>query len=96
MTPARVGQGKNTNIVAEKIKGAKENMKIKTRLVASAPTNEFLKGMIATFFYGKPENYRIGDTGLVWSKKPDGTETLLKGFRVIQKQDRFRFEAIID
>ena len=70
-------------------------MKIKTRLVASAPSEEMIKNMIAQYFYNKPENYRIGDTGLLWSKKPDGTEKWLKSFRVIQKKDRFRFEAII-
>jgi len=70
-------------------------MKIKTRLIASAPSEEKIKAMIAQYFCNKPENYRIDDTGLLWSKKPDGTEKLLKNFRVIQKKDRFRFEAII-
>jgi hypothetical protein len=71
-------------------------MKIKTRLIASAPSEEGIKDIIAKFFCSKPENYRIGGTGLLWSKKPDGTERWLKSFRIIQKKDRFRFEAVID
>ena len=70
-------------------------MKVKTRLIASASSKEEIKKMIARFFCNKPENYRIGGTGLVWSNMPDGTEKWLKSFRVIQKKDRFRFEAII-
>jgi hypothetical protein len=71
-------------------------MKIKTKLIASTPSEEVIKNMIAQYFCSKPENYRIGGTGLLWSKNPDGTEKRLKSFRVIQKKDRFRFEAIIN
>ena len=71
-------------------------MKIKTKLIASAPSEEGIKGMIAKFFCNKLENYRIDGAGLLWSKKPDGTERWLKSFRVIQKKGRFRFELIID
>jgi len=71
-------------------------MKVKTRLIASASSEEEIKNMIAKYFCNKPENYRIGDTGLLWSKKPDGTETWLKSFRVIQKKNRYRFEAVIN
>jgi hypothetical protein len=76
-------------------------MKIKTRLIASAPNEEGIKTLIAKFFCGKPEDYRIGGNGsidgvgLIWSKMPDGTERWLKSFRVVKKQGRFRFEAII-
>jgi hypothetical protein len=70
-------------------------MKIKTRLIASAPSEEEIKNMIAQYFCSKPENYRISGTGLLWSKMPDGTERWLKSFRVIQKKGRFRFEAVI-
>jgi hypothetical protein len=69
--------------------------KIKTKLIASAPDEKGIKNLIARFFCNNPENYRIGDTGLLWSKMPDGTERWLKSFRVIQKKDRFRFEVII-
>jgi hypothetical protein len=69
-------------------------IKIKTRLIASAPDERGIKNLIARFFYGNPENYRIGATGLIWSKMPDGTERWLKSFRVIQKEGRFRFEAV--
>jgi hypothetical protein len=71
-------------------------MKIKTRLIASAPSEEGIKNLIAQKNKKKPENFRIGETGLLWSKKPDGTERCVKTFRVIQKKDRFRFEAVID
>jgi hypothetical protein len=70
-------------------------IKIKTRLIASAPDERGIKNLIARFFCSNPENYRIGATGLVWSKMPDGTERRLKSFRVIRKKDRFRFEAVI-
>jgi hypothetical protein len=70
-------------------------MKIKTRLIASASSEEAIKSMIAKYFCNNPENYRIGDTGLLWSKMPDGTERWLKSFRVIQRKSRFRFEVVI-
>jgi hypothetical protein len=70
-------------------------MKIKTRLIGSAPNKEIMINMIAQYFCNKPENYRIGDTGLLWSKNQDGTEKWLKSFRVIQTKDRYRFEAVI-
>jgi len=69
-------------------------MKIKTRLIASAPSVEEIQNMIAKYFCGKPDNYRIGADDLLYSKKPDGTEINLKKFRVIQKKGRWRFEAI--
>jgi hypothetical protein len=72
------------------VKDNKE-MKVKTRLIASAPNEEGIKNMIAKFFCGKPENYRIGDTGLLWRKNPDGTERWLKSFRVIQKKRPYPF-----
>jgi len=68
---------------------------MKTRLIASAPSAEKLLEMIAQYFYGKPENYRIGNTGLLYSKKPNGTERLLESFLVIKKKDRYRFERIM-
>jgi hypothetical protein len=70
-------------------------MKIKTKLIVSAPDEKGIRNLIARFFCSKPENYRIGDIGLLWSKMPDGTERWLKSFRVIQKKGRFRFEAVI-
>jgi len=70
-------------------------MKILTRLIASASSEEEIKNMIAQFFCNKPENYRISGLGPLWYKQSDGTETWMKSFRVIQKKDRFRFEAII-
>jgi len=71
-------------------------MKRRSRLIASARSAEKLLEMVALYFCNKPENYRIGGTGLLWSKKPDGTEIWLRSFRVIQKKDRYRFEAVME
>jgi hypothetical protein len=70
-------------------------IKIKTKLIASAPDEKGIINLIARFFCSSPGNYRIGGTGLLWSKMPDGTERWLKSFRVIQKKDRFHFEVVI-
>ena len=71
-------------------------MKVKTRLIASAPSKEKIVEMIAQYFCNKPENYRIGDTGLLWRKQLDGKEGRLESFRVIEKKGRWRFEAVIN
>ena len=75
-------------------------MKVKTRLVASAPSAEKLLEMIAKYFCGKPNDYEIYEvvsngkySGTVIKKR---TGEKLSRFVVSQKKGRYRFEAVID
>ena len=64
-------------------------VKIKTRLLGSAPTKEQLLIKITQFYYGS--TITIYDDGRVSTLKG-----ICNGVRVVQKNHRWRFERIIE
>ena len=75
-------------------------MKVKTRLIASAPSAEKLLEMIAQYFCGSANDYEIYEvvsngkySGTVIKKR---TGEKMSRFVVNRKKDRYRFEAVIN
>jgi len=75
-------------------------MKVKTRLIASAPSAEKLLEMIAQYFCGSTKDYEIYEvvsngkySGTVIKKR---TGEKMSRFVVNRKKDRYRFEAVVN
>ena len=63
---------------------------MKTTLLASSPTFDGIKAVIAKFYYGERELISVSDNE--W--KIIGKMGVLKYARVILKKGRYRFESI--